>query len=246
MASTCRPDAAVAVSIARCATISSTVTASLCRKRRSRTCSDRLSASPRMQTSCRSLTRSANNAPFFLSRSSPKYPIPISAIARPRFATAHTESCQIRSTQMENPLANRIAPQQNNSHCNICAQNSPEGRGETEQRSNRATRFRPGQSGNPRGRPKRARGLAALVDRVLDEKVEATENGKSRRMTKRVAAMKQLVNRAVKGDHRATQLVVALIRDDQGPPAPPAPEQLGEADAMVVAELVRRIRSSAP
>jgi len=84
------------------------------------------------------------------------------------------------------------------------------------------------------------------VDRVLDEKVEATENGKSRRMTKRVAAMKQLVNRAVKGDHRATQLVVALIRDDQGPPAPPAPEQLGEADAMVVAELVRRIRSSAP
>src|SRR5271157_3169946 len=124
MASTCRPDAAVAVSIARCATISSTVTASLCRKRRSRTCSDRLSASPRMQTSCRSLTRSANNAPFFLSRSSPKYPIPISAIARPRFATAHTESCQIRSTQMENPLANRIAPQQNDSHCNICAQNS--------------------------------------------------------------------------------------------------------------------------
>ena len=131
-------------------------------------------------------------------------------------------------------------------HPRPLSRKGPEGRGETEQRSNRATRFRPGQSGNPRGRPKRARGLAALVDRVLDEKVEATENGKSRRMTKRVAAMKQLVNRAVKGDHRATQLVVALIRDDQGPPAPPAPEQLGEADAMVVAELVRRIRSSAP
>src|SRR5208282_3664389 len=70
----------------RCATTPSTVTASLCRKRRSRTCSARLSASPRMQTSCRSLTRSANNAPFFLSRSSPKYPIPISAIAE--FVTA--------------------------------------------------------------------------------------------------------------------------------------------------------------
>ena len=30
----------------------------------------------------------------------------------------------------------------------------------------RSTRFRPGQSGNPRGRPKRARGLSGLVARV--------------------------------------------------------------------------------
>jgi Family of unknown function (DUF5681) len=122
----------------------------------------------------------------------------------------------------------------------------PEGRGETEPRSNRATRFRPGQSGNPRGRPKRPRGIAALVERALDEEVEAKENGEKRRMTKRLAMVKQLANGAAKGEHRATQLILALLRDDKGPPAAPEPERLDEDDAVVVAELVRRIRSSAP
>jgi hypothetical protein len=105
----------------------------------------------------------------------------------------------------------------------------------------RAARFRPGQSGNPRGRPKSARGLAALVAEALGERVEAKENGRRRRITKLEAAVKQLVNRAAKGDQRATQFVFSLLHNDHGPPATHAPEHFGEADAMVVAELVRRL-----
>jgi hypothetical protein len=105
----------------------------------------------------------------------------------------------------------------------------------------RATRFRPGQSGNPLGRPKRARGLGAVVARALGEKVEAKENGRRRRITKLEAAVKQLVNRAANGDQRATQFVFALLDDDQGRPAPRAAERPGEGDAIVVAELVRRL-----
>jgi uncharacterized protein DUF5681 len=120
----------------------------------------------------------------------------------------------------------------------------PDGRGETEPVSKRRPSrgcFRPGQSGNPRGRPKRARGLPGLVERALAEKVDAEENGRLLRITKLEAAVKQLVNRAANGDQRATQFVFALLHDDQGRPAPRAPERPAEADAIVVAELARRL-----
>ena len=110
----------------------------------------------------------------------------------------------------------------------------------------RATRFRPGQSGNPRGRPRRARGLGGLLATALREKVEAKENGRKRRLTKLEAAVTQLVNRAAKGDQRATQFVFALLGDEQSRPAPPTPERIGPADALVVAELVRRLSRPTP
>ena len=105
----------------------------------------------------------------------------------------------------------------------------------------RDTRFRTGQSGNPRGRPKRDRGLSGLVARALAEKVEAKENGRRRRITKLEAAVTQLVNRAANGEQRATQFVFALLDADQGRPAPLTAGRPREGDALVVAELVRRL-----
>jgi hypothetical protein len=66
------------------------------------------------------------------------------------------------------------------------------------------TRFRPGQSGNPRGRPKGARNLSTVVAAALSERVAVNENGRRRRITKLEAAIKQLVNRAASGEARAT------------------------------------------
>lgn len=47
----------------------------------------------------------------------------------------------------------------------------------------RHTRFQKGQSGNPRGRPKGARGLKADLRAELSERVRVTENGRTRRLT---------------------------------------------------------------
>ena len=58
--------------------------------------------------------------------------------------------------------------------------------------------------------------------------------------------MTQLVNRAAKGDQRATQFVFALLDDEQGHSAPPTPERIGPGDALVVAELVRRLSRPTP
>ncbi len=104
-----------------------------------------------------------------------------------------------------------------------------------------ATRFRPGQSGNPRGRPKTASRLRALVARELGEEVEATQNGQPVRITKLEATVKQIVNRAANGDQRAAQFVFSLLADDSDRPAPRAAERIGEGDALVVAEIVRRL-----
>jgi Family of unknown function (DUF5681) len=45
------------------------------------------------------------------------------------------------------------------------------------------TRFRPGQSGNPRGRPKGARNLSTIVAAALSERVAINENGRRRQIT---------------------------------------------------------------
>ena len=107
----------------------------------------------------------------------------------------------------------------------------------------RATRFRPGQSGNPRGRPKGARNLSTVVAAALNEKVAVNENGRRRRIIKLDAAVKQLVNRAASGEMRATQLVLALAQANESRPAQQDADRLGDADTTVMAELARRLGS---
>jgi Family of unknown function (DUF5681) len=109
-----------------------------------------------------------------------------------------------------------------------------------------ATRFQPGRSGNPGGRPKGAPNLRAVVSAAARELVEVRENDRPRRMTKLEAAVKQLANRAAKGEERATKSFLDLLDSLESRPAPPEAETLAEDDARVVADLVRRIRISSP
>jgi hypothetical protein len=103
------------------------------------------------------------------------------------------------------------------------------------------TRFRPGQSGNPRGRPKGARNLGTVVAAALSERVAINENGRRRRITKLEAAVKQLVNRAASGEARATQLLLALVQANEARPAQQDARRVSDADSIVMAELTRRL-----
>ena len=107
-----------------------------------------------------------------------------------------------------------------------------------------ATRFRPGQSGNPRGRPRRKRHLGAVVARALSERVTVEEtDGRVRRLSKLEATVKQIVDGATKGDARATKLLFALIKADERALSEPEGGRgtlTSEADAIVIAELRRR------
>lgn len=68
-------------------------------------------------------------------------------------------------------------------------------------------RFKPGQSGNPKGRPKQSRNRLAILAEELRTTVPVTENGGRKMMPKGNIIMRQLVNQASKGNRRAIQLL---------------------------------------
>src|SRR5262245_37787178 len=74
----------------------------------------------------------------------------------------------------------------------------------------KATRFKPGRSGNPKGRPKGSRNLATDLAAELGEQITVREEGQSRRISKQRALIKSLMARALQGNVRATTAVLAL------------------------------------
>ena len=74
----------------------------------------------------------------------------------------------------------------------------------------RHTRFKPGQSGNPNGRPKGAKNLETDLQEELSEPMQVPEGGRERRLTKQRALIKTLVTRALKGNDRAAAKVLDL------------------------------------
>jgi hypothetical protein len=72
-----------------------------------------------------------------------------------------------------------------------------------------ATRWKAGQSGNPRGRPKGAKNLVTIFSEALSQKLEIQENGKVRKISAREGIVRRLVNQALKGDIKATAFVLA-------------------------------------
>src|SRR3954469_25810901 len=77
-----------------------------------------------------------------------------------------------------------------------------------------ASRFRKGQSGNPKGRP-RGRRSDLPYEAVLGQEVTIRENGRERRVTAAEAFLLQLTKRGLDGDTAAARVIAAMgdIRD---------------------------------
>jgi len=73
------------------------------------------------------------------------------------------------------------------------------------------SRFKPGVSGNPKGRPPKKRDLKKLIEEELDQLVSITEGGKRIRLTKREIIVKKLVNDAARGEAKAISTLVKLV-----------------------------------
>ncbi len=104
-----------------------------------------------------------------------------------------------------------------------------------------ATRFKKGQSGNPKGRPRGSKNLATLVGEALDQRVTVTEHGKRRKISKREAIIAQLTNRAAQADLKATQILLGLMQDiERRAGASSEPASLSEADRQVLQFIQKR------
>jgi Family of unknown function (DUF5681) len=73
------------------------------------------------------------------------------------------------------------------------------------------TRFPPGKSGNPKGRPKGTPNHKTTVSRVMNEKVSVREGEKTRRMTKFEAMLQAQTNKGMKGDSRSAVTVFNVM-----------------------------------
>ena len=105
----------------------------------------------------------------------------------------------------------------------------------------RNTQFKKGQSGNPRGRPSGSKNLATLVSVALNEPVIVVENGGRRKINKREAIIKQLVNRSTKADWRAIKILLEIVREIEGRVEPEAGENsFSAADEKVIAQIKAR------
>jgi hypothetical protein len=104
------------------------------------------------------------------------------------------------------------------------------------------TRFKKGQSGNPKGRPKGTLNMATVLARTLREKVIINENGQRKVITKLEAAVKQLVNKAASGDLRALRHLADLVvsAEERTAQAPVADAAISEDDQKVVQGILER------
>ena len=112
----------------------------------------------------------------------------------------------------------------------------------------RAGRFRPGApSPNPKGRPKKARGVDAAMLGALAEKVMVNEQGKRKRKSKLDITAAQIANMGAGGDLRAAKMALDQARmaeqraDAVTVRAPVMTQSDHEIAARVIARLTRII-----
>jgi hypothetical protein len=74
------------------------------------------------------------------------------------------------------------------------------------------TRFKKGQSGNRKGRPKGSRNIGKLMVDALAAKIEVVENGRRIKLPKGEVAARQIANKAAGGDIKAFNAVTEVMR----------------------------------
>ena len=77
------------------------------------------------------------------------------------------------------------------------------------------TRFKPGQSGNPKGRPKGSKNLMNIVEMVGKEKMVIRENGRRRTIEAKEAVIRTLLIKALDRDPRAIDGILKLFFEQE-------------------------------
>jgi len=104
------------------------------------------------------------------------------------------------------------------------------------------TRFQPGLSGNPRGRPKGTKNLKTDLIEELGEKILVREGERAQKVSKQRAVVKTLVNRTLKGDARAAHSLLSMMMRllDTGEGAEPVESEDLRPDELEILEAFKK------
>lgn len=105
------------------------------------------------------------------------------------------------------------------------------------------TRFRPGRSGNPGGRPRGKRNLKTDLDEELQQLVSIGDDEHNEKISKQRLIVKKLVDLAISGDARAMNAIIILcMRHDEV--TTQEHDTLAPSDVQIVRAVKKRSRSS--
>jgi hypothetical protein len=84
-----------------------------------------------------------------------------------------------------------------------------------------SSQYQPGQTGNPKGRPRGVRNASSMARDALERTVTVKVNGTWRKMTVRKAAYLRLAEKAAAGDAKALDYLLSLESQERPPDQAP-------------------------
>jgi Family of unknown function (DUF5681) len=103
------------------------------------------------------------------------------------------------------------------------------------------TQFKPGESGNPKGRPKGGKNIKTEVLEKLNSTVTVQKNGRLKKISTRRALLEVLGNKALRMDQRAIEQLIRLAEKyDQ--PAIETIDSMSSDDQAILDAFVQRVK----
>ena len=102
-------------------------------------------------------------------------------------------------------------------------------------------RFKPGRSGNPKGRPRDAKNEETILTNLLNRKIDIREAGRLRKITVLEAMLLKFAEEALKGDAKAATFLLNRYRppeSDEG-----SSGELSREDQEILDAFTRRVQN---
>ena len=103
----------------------------------------------------------------------------------------------------------------------------------------REHQFNPGQSGNPKGRPKKNKNFVEDVKGEMNELIQIQEQGKLKKITKQKALAKRIVADALSGKTSIIKLLLPIL-SDKNFEIKDFEEDLSQEDQAILEDYIKR------
>ena len=100
------------------------------------------------------------------------------------------------------------------------------------------TRFKPGHSGNPKGRPRGAKNEDTILSEIMNRPIEIREGGRPRKISVLAAILLKFAENALRGDSRSATFLLNRYGSVKGANEPPDSNQ---DDQEILAAFVKSV-----